>query len=756
MVTPSPESVANQRKVRKGTRSCWECKRRKIKCIFPESGEATCVSCQRRRVPCIGQEIPESLALARKGNRGLGDRIARIEDAMKDLFASKDIAAVSQIEEESQQKGQCPQSDALRAHASDLTPSSVRAPATPAKTLEEYSLHSALLASDSPPLHPLWAAFPADDDVRILLREGLRTSRYTYLVNTQPHGKLTHETLGAPYLSAKCPGPNTHPVILAKRMLIFAITLQAPCEEFLSLSEPPSALSRRLVTAAVTWLTTQEERHGSVESLICIILEAVFETNCGNLRRAWVVYRRAMTIAQTMGLHRSPMPPLKRIDPTLDADPQSMWFRIVYMDRYLSLLLGLPQGTTDKSIGALSVLRHEPPLGKFERQLAVIASRILERHDRAFTTSEIVTTQSIDAQLLTVSKNMPASFWRPANFQNVIPGSPDNLLETVRLAAQVYYYGLLIQLHLPYMMHGLSNDSEQHEYSRITCVNASREIITRFIAHRSFQPKSSCSRPVDFFALLAAMTLSLAHLDAHYHRNATNFLAHQRLSDRAMLDQALEKMDVMRDDNKDVVMEDSGKLIRQLLEIEADAANGSSYTASSVGRDEDDVQDYAGKGCGELRLLIPYLGTIKITRQGPISRELLQESAPSRPHQTPQTELPYVESTRATLNDAFASVTQASPTDFQQPLTHLHGVTQNSPFLGDLLPPGQLNRQLQTSREERQCVLQYRLGLGEDNTTLQSHLDFPAIGAGGHDWTFQGADVAFFDSLMRGCSGLDK
>ncbi|KAH8693638.1 hypothetical protein BGW36DRAFT_429679 [Talaromyces proteolyticus] len=737
MVTPNPESVANQRRVRKGTRSCWECKRRKIRCIFPTSGDATCVFCQRRRVPCIGQEIPESLALAGKGNRGLGDRIARIEDAMKDLLDSK---------EELQQKGH----DVVRVYASDPTPSSVRAPPTPAKTLEECSLHSALLASDSPTVldqaeaettafHPLWAAFPSDDDVKILLQESLRTSRYTCLVNTQPHSKLTQETLGAPYLSPKCPDSNTHPVILAKSMLIFAITLQAPCEEFLSLSEPPNVLSRRLVTAAVRWLATQEETHGSVESLICIILEAVFETNCGNLRKAWVIYRRAMAIAQTMGLHRSPMPPLKRIDPTLDADPEFMWFRIVYMDRYLSLLLGLPQGTTDKSLRALSLLQHEPPLGQFERQLTVIASCILERNDRAFTASEIVIKQSIDADLLRVSQSMPASFWRPANFQNVMVGSPDNLLEAVRLAAQVYYYGLLIQLHLPYMMHGISNDTE-HEYSKITCVNASREIITRFIAHRSFQPKSLCSRPVDFFALLAAMTLSLAHLDAHYHRNATNFLAHQRLSDRAMLDQTLERMDVMRDDNKDVVMEESGELIRRLLEIEADAANGSSYTASSVGRDEDDGQDSAGKGCVEgLRLLIPYLGTIKITRQGPISREPLQESAA---YQTPQTEFPYAEPMRATLNDAFTSVPQApSPTDIQQPLTHLHGVTQNSPVLGDLLVPDQLNQQLQTSREEQH---------------LQSHLELPAIATGIHDWPFQGADVAFFDSLMRGCPGLDK
>ncbi|CRG82825.1 Putative transcription factor SEF1 [Talaromyces islandicus] len=709
------------------------------------SGEATCVHCQRRRIPCIGQEIPESLALAGKGNRGLVDRISKIEDAMKDLVAGKE----SHI------------GDTLGNDASGLTPSSDRAPSTPVKTLREYSVPSAPLASsptssdrfETEPTasHSLWAAFPGEEDVKILLPESLRTSRYTYAVNTQPHAKLTLQTLGAPYLSRKCPSANTHPVILAKCMLMYAITLQAPCEEFIGLSEPPAVLSRRWVTAAVTWLATQEETQGSIESLVCIVLEALFETNCGNLRKAWVIYRRAMTIAQIMGLHRSPMPPLKRIDPVHDVDPEFMWFRIIYMDRYLSLLLGLPQGTTDKSIGALTTLHQEPPLGQFERQLTVIASRILERNERPFTTSELTTTSSIDSELLRISDNMPASFWRPANFQNVMVGSPENLLEAVRLAAQVYYYGLLIQLHLPYMMHGISGDAD-HEYSKITCVNASREIITRFIAHRSFQPKSSCSRPVDFFALLAAMTLLLAHLDSRYRRDATNFLAHQRFSDRALLDQVLERMDAMRDENKDIVMEGSGKLIRQLLEIEADAASGSRYTASSVERD-DEVQGYTKKEYGALRLIIPYLGTIKITRQGPISLEPFQESAAGRQSHSSHTEFSYSETTHATRNNEFVTMhhlhTLPMNTE-QQPQSHL---TQNSPLMEDILGSGQLNQQMHTPGEEQQCLLQ---SVGNDDTAMQSHLDLPDIAAGINDWAFQGADGAFFDSLLRGCSGLDK
>jgi hypothetical protein len=197
-----------------------------------------------------------------------------------------------------------------------------------------------------------------------------------------------------------------HPVMLARLMLTFAITLQSPSgERAEGLSEPHSILARRLVTAARIWVTTKEAMHGSLECLICILLEGAYEVNCGNLRWAWAVYRRAMTVAQLMGLHRSPVPPVKRVDPELDADPEFIWFRIVYMDRYLSLLLSLPQGTSDKTMGAVSALRHQPPLGKFERLLTAISSRILERNESPFSPSQISTTQSIDAELLAVSRS---------------------------------------------------------------------------------------------------------------------------------------------------------------------------------------------------------------------------------------------------------------------------------------------------------------------------------------------------------------
>ena len=52
--------VAKRRKVRKGTRSCWECKRRKMRCIFESLAgpDSNCQGCRRRGSTCISQDLP--------------------------------------------------------------------------------------------------------------------------------------------------------------------------------------------------------------------------------------------------------------------------------------------------------------------------------------------------------------------------------------------------------------------------------------------------------------------------------------------------------------------------------------------------------------------------------------------------------------------------------------------------------------------------------------------------------------------------
>lgn len=686
------------RKIRKGTKSCWECKRRKIRCIFSSSDDVACICCQQRRVQCISQDIPEDLAAVGRisNSRHLGERMAAVEAFISEFVTKKPFPDQAK----SAGVGREQEIEAFE-HEPEYSPRSSQRQLPQYSTFEKVNVtkqkhNSRSLGMESgsanTPISHLLAAFPIASDVRILLEKSRRTSLYTHFTNAQPHSRLTSQSMNIDATSPndssaflEAPGPDVHPVILARQMLIFAITLQSPCGENIhSLSQPQDVLMCRLVAAVTTSVTTKEDMYRTVEGVLCIILEAVYEVNCGNLRKAWVAYRRAMTAAQLIGLQRSPLPRLKRIDPGLDIDPAFIWFRIVYMDRYLSLLLGLPQGTTDKSMGIEQNLWNEPPLGKFERHLTVVASRILERNESAFgttSTDSFAVTQSIDSDLLKVAREMPSSFWQLPNFHNLRVGSPETLLEIVRLGAQVYYYSILIQLYLPFMMHGNASHAN-HAYAKINCVNASREIMTRFISHRTFNPESSCSRPVDFFALLAAMTLLLAHLDTH--QQATNFNAHQRFSDRAMLEQVLERMDIINKRGADAMAMKSAELIRYLLDIEADAAAGSLYTHALEENDE----DFQGieRSENELRLHIPYLGTVKITRQCTVS-------------------------TVATGSPQITTESQRG----QPLLFHESPITTSQVPLPEYKQPDEL----------------------------------PSITADFDDWIFQGVDMAFFDSLMK-------
>jgi Fungal Zn(2)-Cys(6) binuclear cluster domain len=81
-------SEAKRRKIRKGTRSCWECKRRKLKCLF-ENGlptDSICTGCRRRGTKCVSQELPEEVSAPVDKARQLRERVVRVEAQLEQLI----------------------------------------------------------------------------------------------------------------------------------------------------------------------------------------------------------------------------------------------------------------------------------------------------------------------------------------------------------------------------------------------------------------------------------------------------------------------------------------------------------------------------------------------------------------------------------------------------------------------------------------------------------------------------------------------
>lgn len=92
MSNPLP---TKRRKLRKGTHSCWECKRRKAKCVFSNEQDAGCIACRRRGTTCVDQAETEVESETRDGvtNR----RLLRIESMLETLFEKQATTGAASI-----------------------------------------------------------------------------------------------------------------------------------------------------------------------------------------------------------------------------------------------------------------------------------------------------------------------------------------------------------------------------------------------------------------------------------------------------------------------------------------------------------------------------------------------------------------------------------------------------------------------------------------------------------------------------------
>ena len=504
------------------------------------------------------------------------------------------------------------------------------------------------------------------------------------------------------------PPPGSHPVLIARKLLVLGTFLQGV---------PPSSiqtlgdlgvfyhdLMAHVVETAISLVTTNEDLIGSVEGIECIMLEAMYQNYAGNLHRAWMAVRRAISVAEMMALHRGlKSPSLKILEPETREgfNPDPICFRLVEMDYYLSLMLGLPRTSLEARFATPKALEGCQPIDRMQRIHCAIAGRILQRNEK-----NLCETRDIDTLLQKLAAEMPPQWWLIPNLSASNGVGTEVFHETVRLMDQFTHYHLLVRLHLPYML--CSSSDRRYDYSKITAVNVSRETLARFVAFRTSNPAQFYCRGTDFLAFIAATVLCLAHIDSRGRCQGPfqdsnpdtifSFLVHSRPSDRGMMERALDIIESMARAGTDAISSKIASILRPLLAIEADAASGASYSTNSSKGDEEELQCHGkltngGKG---LYIHIPYFGTINFE-----NRAILKSipTAPKLPEQGVQTPL---------VADTFLS----DQLDYHDAQT------------GGNIQDGQ----------------------------------FPvSVGVAGaeDEWDLQGVDVALFDSLFRGTVFLE-
>ncbi|UKZ82828.1 hypothetical protein TrVFT333_010626 [Trichoderma virens FT-333] len=743
-----------------------------MKCVFGSPADTICISCNRRGAKCVDQQFPEQISTPLDRSLQMGDRVVRVEALVEQL-----------LEKVTHQSGPCcrctttqENTESSRGILSPVFANPI--PAEPPSSYEplehdencQYEIldyngrskalhlmtnmsHSIEMEKHQALSRILRESLPTLKDIEIIAQVRGDLSALFYQMLTVPYNDLDQNDPRSLEGLFEQPGSNAHPVLIGLYMLRIATFLQHLHPDLhgnlKGLSESPRRMMNRLFNTAVSLVTTNESLIGSIEGLECVMMESLWYTNSGNLRQGLIAIRRAMTTAQLMGCHRSRSSAQCRLlGSKRKIHPRFIWFRIVFAERHLCLMLGLPQSTVDQSMASKEMLENDTPMGRLERIHCVIASRILQRNQSDPSPHDFALTQELDGELKKAAEVLPKKWWLHSNLASTLDHPETLFWDMRRLFHQLFHYHLLNQLHLPYMLRS-SLDEHENQYSRVTCVNASREVLSRFIMFRSSDRIAFWCRTMDFLSLMAALTLLIAHIDGHCQgsifRNAQqqqtarpeNLLTHQRPGDLAMIEQVQESIEEVSQQNGDVLGARSAELLRRLLFIEAEAASSHAKSVDGVSAQVpaatyDPINE---ERRGTISLYIPYFGTVKIARGGTISKAMITEP-PHTTNTANESCIQGLEAHRAENTVGTSKTCSSVPVDVgcscKEPLTETDIRTKELPAVGAAV------------RETNNTTQEYNI----PDSFLQQEEDL-LFSTGIDDWDYPNVNMAFFDSLMR-------
>ncbi|PVI03859.1 hypothetical protein DM02DRAFT_669564 [Periconia macrospinosa] len=615
--SPIHSPAPKKRKLRKGTHSCWECKRRKAKCVFTDSEDSVCVGCRNRGTVCVGQD-EKALWVDQEGGgetKVANKRLERVEFMLETLLKDR---------------GLLPKTSGNTERLLPELPNEV--PST--NPVSDEAHNTSKIRDTNPTLsQTLYALLPSSQECLAVCEKAefipcffqqLLNRNFLDVCNTFPELVLTKSKM------AVFPAPNAHPIVLAQRLLILACISQISqysSEDHSQLAGQWKKRAQTMTDTVIDLVTSKDHFVRNAEGLECLMLEATYHSNSGNIRRAFTTIRRAMALAQLFGIHRTEYQCPQQIDsqaPKFDA--AYTWYRIVYLDRLYCLILGLPQGSSDiKFLNPPKKLKinFEEHL---ERQHCIIAAKILERNE-VEPQNACVLTGEIDKMLQSAATIPPSEWWLLPTFSTSLSQS-QRFLATGRLAMQLFHFNLINQTHLPYIFHNIHhNDGSSspvpttattptHECSKNACATASREILSRYLLIRESSLVVHAYTFLDFFTLIAAMTLLVLHIDNHWLHRASqsphsrpspHILSHMRPSDRAMLERLAHHMSL-----KDTSTTSKGfKVLQELLAVEDETFRYGSVGSGVIVKDESEVDANAKERFFEIRM--PWYGWLRLS-----------------------------------------------------------------------------------------------------------------------------------------------
>ena len=259
-----------------------------------------------------------------------------------------------------------------------------------------------------------------------------------------------------------------------------------------------------------------DELAGTIDGVECMILRSKYEMNGGRIRKAWLVYRRGISLAQVSGLHKRTSNPVNGASQSCRKD--SLWKALYTGDRFLSLMLGLPYGPTeihsdigrDSEAYAKGIQTQNIDEPYFYR-LSHVVGHIIDRNQQLPSNNMLPLTLKIEAEMMELAASMPNDWWESGREYGA---EADRMFD--QLMPQFGHHQARSLLHLPFMLKATTD--RRFEYSKIAALESAREMIARYRVIRPAQGFGSViCKMIDFQVFGGAMILVLNLID-HYRK----------------------------------------------------------------------------------------------------------------------------------------------------------------------------------------------------------------------------------------------
>lgn len=525
------------KRMRLGTKSCAECRRRKVRCTFPPNSQ-NCKECLAHNTTCLSQGRAEA-EIANQGNLiEMQRRLDGLEDLVRQLSRSI-TPQTKELESRRERIGRigspCHQHQiilnqsegenyAYSQRTSQLGRSASNVYASPSG--QEMSLEQAPLVGllkdrlsiqqDVQETGSIWMKENSESrvgeeikELKMLvprLDELIRilelTEKYWHIwpvafVTRDGSGHQSREDricLARDLILESLESNNQ--ILIAKTCIWLALCVQQlPLDVTRgrnNFSVSFNALYRSSLSRIQNLLTAGAGLMTSHELAECLLLQAKLHINMGKSGQAWLNVRNALNIALLQGLHRP--------DRCRKTNQNLLWTQIWQLDRNLSLILGVPYAISDSHISVTQNDQNYTEEQRLAYQIAEISGHVIDRNLHGAETNDPATAR-ISREIQDCRDGASQDWWDEKM-------GPDTPFETLysRQTLKMCFYTLGKMLYIPYMF--TSSKSPENIPYRMAAVAASRNLVECYqILRSSSQTAIVMCDLMDFLVFSGALVI---------------------------------------------------------------------------------------------------------------------------------------------------------------------------------------------------------------------------------------------------------